>query len=105
MRQSQPCSTEFLVREILRKERQRKETEIYKKVSETCERILKFYNARRMIKMVSEYQKVKALGPLATAAEIQRLEARVDELSDSLKEIQEALAYLQKDTAQPKKND
>lgn len=55
--------------------------------------------------MVSEYQKVKALGPLATAAEIQRLEARVDELSDRLKEIQEALAYLQKDTAQPKKND
>lgn len=90
-----------MVSEIWKKERQEKERQILEHLVEVLNKLWKF---KKEAKMVSEYQKAKALGPLATAAEFERLEARIEEHEKKLKEIEEALAYLQKDTAQPKKN-
>lgn len=55
--------------------------------------------------MSSEYQKAKMLGGLATAQEIDRIDGVLNEIVERLKSIEEAIAYLQSDTAQPKKNE
>lgn len=91
-----------LVSTILKREQAAKERQIWIDLHET---FLKLYIFRKGVKMSSEYQKAKMLGGLATAQEIDRIDGVLNEIVERLKSIEEAIAYLQSDTAQPKKNE
>lgn len=91
-----------MVSKILAKEKVAKEKLIWDDLTEI---FYKLYNLRKGLKMATEYQKAKMLGGFATAQEIDRIDSVLNEIAERLKKIEEAVAYLQSDTAPPKKED